>query len=77
MTANYIASMCVKANKLDRAQSFFQKSVVLWEKFREIERQSPSSELYVALPMIPYSHLYFNYGSYFMHFKDQAAQAAE
>ena len=75
-TANYIASMCVKANKFDRAISFFEKAQALWNKFGEAEVSQPTSEIYAKLPILPYSHLSFNYANYYMHFK-QALEAAD
>ena len=75
-TANYIASMCIKAGKFDRSLSFFQKAQTLWGQFDESERALPSREVYSRLPKLPYSHLQFNFGNYYMNFK-QAMEAAD
>ena len=36
--ANFIASTCVKANKFDRAISFFEKANNLWNQFAESDK---------------------------------------
>ena len=73
--ANYIASMCVKADKYDRALSFFTKAQRLWADFTASELAKEASPLFSRLPAIPYTHLQFNFGNYYMQFR-QAMEAA-
>ena len=75
-TANYIASMCIKAGKFDRALSFFTKARANWKQFDEEQRAQPSRDIYTKLAQMPYSHLHFNFGNYYMNFK-QAMEAAD
>ena len=67
--------MCVKADKFDRAASFFEKAESLWSKFEKEQQEAATNESYTKLPRLAYSHLHFNYGSYFMNFKKAEAAA--
>lgn len=72
--------MCIKAGKFDRALSFFTKAKALWTHFdqtqSQLRQEVSDEELFSKLPSVPYSHLQFNFGNYYMHFK-QAMEAAE
>ena len=78
--ANFIGAKCVQASKLDRAGSFFEKADEAFKRFKNTEVKESkvfsALEVFNVLPEVPYTHLSFNYGNYFMALKQHEPAAS-